>query len=249
MSTDQLSIALTGPRCSGKNGVATLFKKIGVPVFNADVVLKYIINYDESTVKAVRDNVGKDFVIGDKGLSYIDPMAFDSDLKFNLLLDLVEYNLFESYRKFQEKYKNSIYSVFQTSLLFERGYQKRFKYTISVFSPKEERISRYSMKTGESLEKTHSLFSKEMSEMSKNQVSDFIIHNYHGAEDIRNQVRVVDNAIVDKYFSLKDNLRAIRLDSYLKNNNPDEWIKSVPRTPNNDKFSSVDNHSHAKNMS
>ena len=40
-----LEIALTGCRYSGKTTIANKFKKIGVPVFDADTVLKFILNF------------------------------------------------------------------------------------------------------------------------------------------------------------------------------------------------------------
>ena len=39
-----LEIALTGCRYSGKSSVSKLFRKIGVPVFDSDTILKFILN-------------------------------------------------------------------------------------------------------------------------------------------------------------------------------------------------------------
>lgn len=259
MYINPFSIALTGPRYSGKTGVSKIFRSMGIPVFDADIVIKYILNYNEEITTQVKNFFGNSYVICD----YINPIAFDNDEKFNSLIDLVEFDLFEAYYKFQKKNKKSVYTIFKSSLIFERNYQKKFNHTISVFSPKEERISRYSMRTGTTLEKAHSLFKGEMDEMRKNQLSDFIIHNYQGSEDIKKQIQLIDDKIVDKYFSInanKTDMEDILPGTFPKNMDKawksSEWLDSIDdkRHKNKNyknsenKYNSVDNHSHIKNL-
>jgi dephospho-CoA kinase len=39
-------VGLTGNRYSGKDTVASLFNKISIPVFDADVIVKFLINHN-----------------------------------------------------------------------------------------------------------------------------------------------------------------------------------------------------------
>ena len=41
-----IKIGLTGNRYSGKDRVCKIFEQISIPVFQADVVLKFIINHN-----------------------------------------------------------------------------------------------------------------------------------------------------------------------------------------------------------
>ena len=43
---DTLKVGFTGNRFSGKTRVSKVFKQIGIPIFDADVVLAFIINHD-----------------------------------------------------------------------------------------------------------------------------------------------------------------------------------------------------------
>lgn len=210
-----LNIALTGNRFSGKDGVAKLFEKIKVSVFNADAILKYILNYRPDFVKVVKKNFGNNYIIGD----YINPIAFDTDEKFNKLIDLVEFELFECYNRFKIKNSDKPYTIFHSSLVFERNYEKKFDNIISVFAKKDDRIYRCQLETGEKLEYIHSLLSKEMSENFKNKMSDYVIHNYKNAPDILNQIKKIDNKIVDDYLSINSRVDNISTTLHLKNIN------------------------------
>jgi dephospho-CoA kinase len=203
-----LEVGLTGSRKSGKDGVAKLFTQLGVPVFDADAILKYLLNYRPGVVKSVEKAFGKSYIIGD----YINPLSFDTDEKFNALLNLVEFELFESFHRFKQKQKNRAYVMFHSSIIFERNYQNKFDSVVNVFTPKSDRMERYIMQTGDTLTFVQNLFSHEISDLSKNQSSNFIIHNYYDAPDILDQVQNIDDKIFEKYLTQK-----IDLDDYSKN--------------------------------
>ena len=188
-----LEVGLTGSRCSGKDGVAKLFSQLGVPVFDADAIVKYLLNFKPGVTMSVEKAFGKEYVMDD----YINPFAFNTDEKFSALIDLIEFEIFETYKKFKLKQKDKTYIIFHSSLIFERNYQKKFDSIISVFAPKSDRMERYHMQTGESPTNIQNLFSREISDFSKNQMSDFIIHNYLDAPDILQQVQNIDDKIIE----------------------------------------------------
>lgn len=198
MKKNLLNIALTGSRYSGKDGIAKLFRQIGVPVFDADAIIKYILNYRQGIPDSVRKAFGREYVFDD----YINPIAFDTDAKFENLINLIEFELFEAYEKFRNKHKNKQYTIFHSSLIFEKNWSKKFDRVICVFSPKEDRIYRYKKLTGDNLQTIHDIFGREIDEIKKNQNSDFVIHNYTDAPDIFKQVDNIDDNIVDYYLSL-----------------------------------------------
>ena len=134
--------------------------------------------------------------------SYINPIAFDTDAKFESLIDLIEFELFEGYEKFRNKYKDKQYTIFHSSIIFEKNWSKKFDRVISVFSTKEDRIYRYKNLTGDNLQTIHAIFSREIDEIKKNQSSDFVIHNYTDAPDVLKQVDNIDDSIIDYYLAL-----------------------------------------------
>lgn len=204
-----MNIALTGSRYSGKNGVAKLFRQIGIPVFDADAVVKYLLNYDQDIADSVLKKFGKEYVFD----SYINPLAFDTDEKMSCLIDLVEFELFESYQKFRAKNSGQIYTIFHSSIIFEKDWWQKFDKIICVFSPQDVRIDRYIQDNGDKYEVAWNLFDKEMNDNRKNQISNFVIHNYPQAPDILKQIEQIDTEIVDEYLKKKQ----IELEYDLKN--------------------------------
>lgn len=203
MNENILDIALTGSRKSGKHGVSKLFKQLGAPIFDADTILKYLLNYKPNIVDSVQRHFGKEYVFN----GFINPLAFNSDDKFNELLNIVEFELFESYSRFKEKTAKTQsgyqYTIFLSSFIFERNWIKKFDKIISVFSPKEDRMYRYKVENFDTISGVHNLFANEMNDFKKNQMSDFIIHNYPSAPDILNQVQKIDDKLVETYLLTK----------------------------------------------
>jgi dephospho-CoA kinase len=195
-----LEIGLTGCRYSGKTSVSKLFKKIGVPVFDADTVLKFILNFRTYVDEPIRSNVGS-FVYT---AGFLDPTAFITDSIFDRTIDVVEFELFQSWEKFKTKHKDKSYVIFESSILFERNWDKRFDKIISVFAPKEERVYRAKIDSNLGVDYLWSSFDKEITELEKNSNSHFIIHNYESGPDVLNQVNNTDKRIVDISISKKN---------------------------------------------
>jgi dephospho-CoA kinase len=195
-----LTIGLTGCRYSGKTSVGRMFNKIGVPVFNADVVMKFIINFKTNVSESIKSNIGTHVYTG----SILDPNKFITTSSFDKLIDIIEFELFETWNKFKFKHKDSSYIIFESSILFERHYENKFDEIISVFAPKEDRVYRCKMNTDMKVEHIWNLFSKEMSEIEKNNKSNYVIHNYDNGPDVLTQInsldlKIIENIIQNRY--------------------------------------------------
>lgn len=192
-----INIGLTGNRYSGKDKIASQFEKISIPVFNADVVLKFIIQYDTEVDKKIKIELGSS-IFSKNGSIDIDKIG--TDIAFNRLIDIAENDLFDAYKRFQNKNSHSIYTIFHSSILFERGWDKKMDFTISVFTPKSERINRAQKEEPNISQSTlWRLASSEIDEIEKNKKSNYVIHNYTGAIDLIKQVDSIDQQIIDNY--------------------------------------------------
>lgn len=194
-----LEIGLTGCRYSGKTSVSKLFRKIGVPVFDSDTVLKFILNFRTHVDEPIRSNVGS-FVYNS---GFLDPSAFITDSLFDRTIDVVEFELLQAWDKFKEKHKDKPYVIFESSILFERKWDQKFDRVISVFAPKEERVYRAKMDSSMRIDYIWSSFDKEISELEKNSNSNYIIHNYDGGPDVLDQVNGIDTKITNIYLDNK----------------------------------------------
>ena len=199
-----VKVGLSGNRYSGKKRVAKIFKQIGVPVFEADVILKFILQHNYELQAEIADKVGRKYFF-EGTLNYEKVKA---DGVFSKVLEVVEPELYGAWKKFQEKNYKSIYCVFKSSILFEKEWDKAMDFNISVFAPYADRVERCKFLTKKSVSSIYALSKLEMDELDKNKKSDYVIHNYNNDSsfygDALTQVNNIDRKIIDSF--LKDNI-------------------------------------------
>ena len=193
-----IKVGLSGNRYSGKSRVANLFKQIGIPVFDADTVLRFILNYNWELLAEIKHELGSEIFQGD----YLNFREIKNPEVFNNVLKLVEPDILRAYDRFNKK-QNSIYTIFHSSILFERGWDKKMDRSISIFASHTDRISRCKQLTKMGLLQINDLSKTEMDQLEKNRLSDYTIHNYNDETsafgDTFNQVCKVDQKIIDTY--------------------------------------------------
>ena len=192
-----IKVGLTGNRYSGKDIASNLFKKIGIPVFDADIMLKFLIQHNFEIQHNIRQSLGSKLFRE----TYID---FDY-IKSNRILDSVidcglEWEIFNAYDKFQIKNANSIYTIFHSSILFERGWDTKMDYKISTFTSKSERASRCKKLTNNNYLNIYESMDSEMDDLEKNRLSDFVVNNYDD-QDISDEINKIDLKFIDDYLS------------------------------------------------
>jgi len=193
-----IEVALTGSPYSGKKTITKLFKQIKVPVFEADTVIKFILNFRPHVDEPIRRHVGS-FVYSN---GFLNPDAFVTDSIFDKTIDIIDFELFQAWERFKQKHIGSAYVIFKSSLLFERGWDKKFSQIITVFAPKEERVYRAKMSTNLRIDFIWANLEKGIPELSKNKKSTYVIHNYEGAPDTLSQVNQIDQKIVETHLTL-----------------------------------------------
>lgn len=197
-----IKIGLSGNRYSGKNRVSRLFQQISIPVFEADVVLKFILNHDFELQQKIKKEIGTG-VFNNKGR--LDESMIILTGSFDKIVDIVEFELFKAYEKFNLKNKKSIYTIFNSSILFERNWDEKMDFNMNVFSPQVERIERCKeLNPDKKVLQIYDEISSEMNELEKNKRSDYVIHNYRDVDlnvfgDLLTQVNKIDQKIIDRY--------------------------------------------------
>lgn len=169
-----LKIGLTGNLNSGFINAAELFKLHEVPVFEADIALKFLLNYKEDLCRKIRIELGSS--VYNKGI--LDYNKFSTTEKFDRLIDIVEADLFKLYNNFCVKNRDKSYTIFKSSIIFERNWDKKLDEVICTFRPKDDRALEISKQNNIRLVDAYSIVESEMDELIKNQRSKWIMHNY-----------------------------------------------------------------------
>jgi dephospho-CoA kinase len=138
-----LAIGITGGIGSGKSTVCKIFKLLGVPVFEADVIAKSLINTNSEIRNGLVTLFGRNIYNTDNKVNrkMLANLIFSDDVlmeKVNQLIHPVVRKEFVHWQKLQ----NSIYIIHEAAILFESGFYKMMDYTILVSAPVEMRIER-----------------------------------------------------------------------------------------------------------
>lgn len=190
-----IKIGLTGNFHSGYDEVAEIFEKMNVPVFDADLVLKYLINFSNKHIKKIKSKLGDDVY----SIGLLDVRKFNNNDDFDKLLDIVELDIIKSYEKWRINNYNSFYTIFKSSILFERKMDKSMNFNISVYKPKNIRKDEIYTKTDMPFTVIDGILSNEMNEISKNEKADYIVHNYKSwNQSLQKQIEHINKSLMNK---------------------------------------------------
>lgn len=201
-------LGLSGNRYSGKDSVAKVFKQIGIPVFDVDTIIKFILNYNTQLLGELKLLFG-DMIFTDESLDF---KKIKNTKTFNKIMDVIEIDVLTAHERFLKKNENSVYTIFHSSILFERKWNLEMDSNIVIFSPNNDRIKRCKYMTNQGLLVINDLLQQEMDPIEKNQMSDYIIHSYNEETllgDILTQVSNVDQDIIDKYLLREQTTRVV----------------------------------------
>ena len=195
-----IKVGLTGNFHSGQNQVSEILEKLDVPVFDADLILKYLINYS----KPHNQKIDQEFGEYTYRMGLLNTSKFTSNKEWNKLIDLLEFDIIKSYERFRLNHKEKTYTVFKYSYLFERKMNKTMDYTINCHRPKYLRKSDIQLLTYMDSYGVTQLLENEMDETFKNEQSDFTIENYMSIKNeqampfLETKVNQIHNVLMKK---------------------------------------------------
>ena len=186
-----LKIGITGSLYSGHEEVAEHFYNLGVPLFDADLVIKFILNYRQDYIDLIRKKIGDHIFYH----SYLEPSKI-SYSDFSSILDLIKSEVFVSYEKWRLRYKHNYYTLFLCSVLYEKKWDEHMNYTINTYKPESMRFED-SKKQNTHID--HAIFRTEISELDKNLKSNWVVHNYlNNHSSLSIQIKKINNNIIAK---------------------------------------------------
>lgn len=188
-------IAITGIIGSGKSTAASLFKKLGIPVFVADESAKQLMESDSNVINQLVYNFG-DIVYQDRKLNktYISERIFNnsSDLKFvNELVHPLVNDKFQSWCNTQQ----SSYIIYESALVFENESEDIFDEIICIKTPINIIHQRINIRENYSFEKINKIIENQMSQDEKCKKSSYCILN-DNIENLNKRILEIHNKLV-----------------------------------------------------
>lgn len=172
-----LKIGITGGIGSGKTTVCELFRLLKVPVFNADLSAKNIMEHHpfvrEKLITDFGSEIYADGILNRKLLARIIFTHPEHLSMVNQLVHPLVQNDFREWANHQTAY----YILMEAAILFESGTYKLLDGVILVSAPEKLRIDRVMKRDHIQSEEVKKRIASQCSEEERMQKSDYVIFN------------------------------------------------------------------------
>lgn len=174
-----LKIGVTGGIGSGKSTVCNIFEQMGIPIFNADLQARDLMNTNTKLIQALKTTFGNDIYDSDEQLirPKLAQIVFGDKAKVEKLNSLVHPAVKNEFKQWAKKQINCPYIIKEAALMFESESYKDLDYVITVSSPKNERLKRVVERDGIKRADVLKRMNNQFSERERIARADFVIKN------------------------------------------------------------------------
>ena len=184
-----IMIALTGSIGMGKSTVAKMFERAGVPVFDADAVVRELQGAGGSLVEKIGELFPGCVRCGTLDRDCLAEIVLADREKLALLEGIVHPAVREARQAFIARNSNSRALLFEIPLLFETGGEKDFDKVVVVSAPLEVQLGRVLQRPGMSIDKLQSILARQMPDDEKRARADFVVDTGTDLSTTESQVR------------------------------------------------------------
>lgn len=173
-----LKVGITGGIGSGKSTVCKVFKVLGAPVFEADLVAKHLIDNDKKIRSGLINLFGKGIYTGDGRVDRkkLASLIFNNDIHLQKVNELVHPAVRSEFLSWTEG-QDVPYVIHEAAILFESGFYKMMDFNILISAPEKERIERVTRRDGSLPEQVKLRMQKQWSDEEKRKLATIEIRN------------------------------------------------------------------------
>ena len=170
-----MRLALTGSIGMGKSTVARMFERAGVPVFDADAVVRDLQAGDPDLIAAIGERFPGTVEAGvlDREALGRAVLGFPDELE--ALEAIVHPQVQTARARFIEENENAPALLFDIPLLFETGGERAFDKVIVVSAPAEIQRERVLARPGMTPDKLDAILARQIPDEEKRKRADFVI--------------------------------------------------------------------------
>ena len=184
-----IRIALTGSIGMGKSTVAAMFAAAGVPVFDADAIVRKL----QGPGGALVDRIGELFPgtvrSGTLDRDCLAQIVLEDPAKLAALEAIVHPAVRDWREAFVDEHSGAPALIFEIPLLFETGGEKEFDKVIVVSAPAEVQRARVLQRRGMTTAKLESILKRQVPDEEKRRRADFVVDTGTDLSTTEAQVR------------------------------------------------------------
>lgn len=185
-------VGLTGGIGSGKSTIASVFKRLGVKVVDADQASRAVVEPESETLKTIIDHFQNETLLVDGQLnrSVLRDIIFNNP-EHKAWLEGLLHPLINGWISQQlEQPTTSPYVILESPLLFETNQYQMINTTLLVDVAPELQIARASQRDRVNKSQIQAIIDTQMSRQQKVELADFIFDNSLAIDSI--EKRVID---------------------------------------------------------
>ena len=184
-----IRIALTGSIGMGKSTVAAMFAAAGVPVFDADAIVRQL----QGPGGALVDRIGELFPgtvrSGTLDRDCLAQIVLEDPAKLAALEAIVHPAVRDWREAFVDDHSGAPALIFEIPLLFETGGEKEFDKVVVVSAPAEVQRARVLQRRGMTTAKLESILKRQVPDEEKRRRADFVVDTGTDLSTTEAQVR------------------------------------------------------------
>lgn len=191
-----LQVGITGGIGSGKSTVASIFRMLGIPVYDADSRAKALMESDPALKQAIQQHFGEATYdeAGKLQRAELASKVFGDAEQLKLLESLVHPAVSQDGIRWHKSQREVPYTLKEAALLYESGSFLGLDYTIVVTAPVELRIQRVVARDQTTREAVLQRMDKQWPEEKKVRRSNFVVYN-DGQRSLIKQVLSIHRAL------------------------------------------------------
>ena len=186
LHTGKKIIGITGGIGSGKSTVSKFIEELGFPVYDSDFWAKELVNIDENLKSRIIELLGEESYDenGKYNRKFVAEKVFENQellLKLNQIIHPAVKIHFENWVNAQ----NAEFVFKETALLFELKLNESCYQSVLVTADENIRIKRVMDRDGRTYREVKEIIDKQMPEVDKVKLADFVIQNNTDLESLK----------------------------------------------------------------
>lgn len=179
-------IGITGGIASGKSTVSNMAKELGLPVIDADGLIKKIYAQSE-TIEFIKSNYPQ--VVKDERIIFqsLRELFFNNEKIKNKIEKYLYEKLPDAFHEALSHFQNDSFVIYDVPLLFEKNLDKVIDTSVCVYAPKKEQIIRLKERDQISDELAQSIIKSQMGIEAKKNKANYIIDNSGAPKELNHQ--------------------------------------------------------------
>ena len=186
-----IKVALTGSIGMGKSTVAAMFARAGVPVFDADAVVRELQSPGGGLVEKIAELFPGCVRAGTLDRECLAEIVLSDRGKLTQLEQIVHPAVQAARERFVAEHQDSTALVFEIPLLFETGGEDGFDKVVVVSAPADVQRARVLRRAGMNAERLGAILARQMPDEEKRSRADFVVDTGTDLSTTEAQVREI----------------------------------------------------------